>query len=84
MSMITHRDQPVLSRLGRELFIENGNNRLFLTLLGGGAFGNDTDWIIGAIQRALNLYKQADLDVAIVSYGSSNPYIQQLVTQTRT
>jgi hypothetical protein len=63
--------------------VKNGNNRLFLTFLGGGAFGNDTDWIIGGIQRALNLYKHADLDVAIVSYGSSNQYIQQLVTQTR-
>lgn len=62
--------------------VNNGNNRLFLTLLGGGAFGNDTDWIIGGIQRALNLYKHADLDVAIVSYDSSNQYIQQLVNQT--
>ncbi len=39
--------------------VKNGNNRLFLTLLGGGAFGNDTDWIIEAIQRALNLYQHA-------------------------
>lgn len=62
--------------------IRNGNNRLFLTLLGGGAFGNETDWIIRGIQRALNLYKHADLDVAIVSYGSSKQYIQQLVNQT--
>lgn len=61
--------------------IRNGNNRLFLTLLGGGAFGNETAWIIKAIQRALNLYKHADLDVAIVSYGSSKPYVQQLVNQ---
>jgi hypothetical protein len=60
----------------------NGNNRLFLTLLGGGAFGNETDWIIGGIQRALNLYKHSGLDVAIVSYGSSQRPIQQLVNQT--
>lgn len=60
----------------------NGNNRLFLTLLGGGAFGNEPDWIIGGIQRALNLYKRADLDVAIVSYGSSNENIRQVVNQT--
>lgn len=61
--------------------LSNGNNRLFLTLLGGGAFGNDIDWILGGIQRALNLYKHVDLDVAIVSYGSSNPGVQQLVNQ---
>ncbi|MCU0536391.1 MAG: hypothetical protein MUD14_21090 [Hydrococcus sp. Prado102] len=59
--------------------ISNGNNRVFLTLLGGGAFGNETDWIVGAIHRALNLYQHFDLDVAIVSYRSSNLYVQQLV-----
>jgi hypothetical protein len=53
--------------------MSHGSNRLFLTLLGGGAFGNETAWIIGAIRRALKLYEDGDLDVAIVSYGSSNP-----------
>jgi hypothetical protein len=61
--------------------IRNGNNRVFLTLLGGGAFGNQSDWIIGGIRRALNLYRYADLDIAIVSYGSSKPYVQDLVHQ---
>jgi len=60
----------------------NGNNRLFLTLLGGGAFGNETDWIIGGIRRALHLYKRADLDIAIVSYGASNENVRQVVNQT--
>jgi hypothetical protein len=61
--------------------IRNGNNRLFLTLLGGGAFGNETDWVIGGIQRALNLYKHINLDVIIVSYGASKQYVQKLVKQ---
>ena len=61
--------------------MNSGSNRLFLTLLGGGAFGNETVWIIGAIRRALKLYKNGDLDVAIVSYGSSNYHVQQLVNQ---
>jgi hypothetical protein len=60
---------------------QNGTNRLFLTLLGGGAFGNETDWIMGGIERALNLYRHVDLDVAIVSYGASNRYVQQLIQQ---
>jgi hypothetical protein len=60
----------------------NGINRVFLTLLGGGAFGNETDWIIGAIQRALNLYKDADLDVAIVSYGRSNQHVEEMINET--
>ncbi|MDR2207450.1 MAG: hypothetical protein LBE22_00525 [Azoarcus sp.] len=59
----------------------NGNNRLFLTLLGGGAFGNETNWIIEGIQRALNLYKHVDMDVVIVSHRSSNPHVRQLVHQ---
>lgn len=60
-----------------------GNNRVFLTLLGGGAFGNEAVWIIGAIQRALKIYSQADLDIAIVSYGHSNQHTQDLINQTQ-
>lgn len=58
---------------------KNGNNKLFLTFLGGGAFGNSTDWIISGIERALTLYQYVDLDIAIVSYNSSQPLVQQLV-----
>ena len=47
----------------------NRNNRLFLTRLGGGAFGNNPDWITDAISRSLELYSDSGLDVAIVSYG---------------
>ena len=60
---------------------KTGNNTVFLTLVGGGAFGNETAWILGGLQRALALYQDAALDVAIVSYGSSNPDIQPLVNQ---
>ena len=59
--------------------MSHGSNRLFLTLLGGGAFGNEPVWIIDAIKRALVLFKDVELDVAIVSYGSPNPDIQQLI-----
>jgi hypothetical protein len=61
--------------------ISTGNNRLFLTILGGGAFGNRTSWITGAINRTLKLYDSWSLDVAIVSYRSSKQYVQQLVEQ---
>lgn len=60
--------------------VQDGSNRVFLTLLGGGAFGNETDWILGGIQRALNLHRHADLDVAIVSYGASKPHVRSLVS----
>ncbi|MCZ2114993.1 MAG: hypothetical protein LC131_14355 [Anaerolineae bacterium] len=62
----------------------NNNNAVFLTALGGGAFGNDMDWIVKAIHRALNLYKDADLDVAIVSYGRSNPQVKALIDEVKT
>ena len=61
-----------------------GNNRVFLTLLGGGAFGNQDDWITDGIRRALNLYKNWDLDIAIVSYGQSKKFVRQLVDQFST
>ena len=59
----------------------NGNNKLFLTLLGGGAFGNDMACILAAMRHALNLYKNASLEVMIVSYGSSNWQVQELLQQ---
>ena len=45
------------------------SNVVFLTLLGGGAFGNRSSWIHAAITRALQLVKTFDLDVRLVSYG---------------
>jgi hypothetical protein len=56
-----------------------GNHQLFLTLLGGGAFGNENSWIVNSIQRALHLYQSNDLDVAIVSYRMTQPCVQPLI-----
>ena len=61
--------------------LSTGNNRVFLTLLGGGAFGNKTNWITEGIKRALKLYEDWNLEVAIVSYGSSKQHVRQLVEQ---
>ncbi|HAZ61576.1 MAG TPA: hypothetical protein DCY89_08395 [Gammaproteobacteria bacterium] len=59
---------------------DRGSSRkLFLTLLGGGAFGNNPDWITGAIRRSLELYSDSGLDIAIVSYGTSNHSVRQLL-----
>lgn len=43
---------------------------LFLTALGGGAFGNETAWIEGAMARAMELFRDTALDIVIVSYGA--------------
>ncbi len=60
-------------------YAKTGNNKLFLTLVGGGVFGNNEDWIIAAIGRSLNRYKYVGLDVIIVSYGSSRQRVQKLI-----
>ena len=50
-----------------------------MTLLGGGAFGNRIGWILDALDRAISLFEQAALDVAIVSYGRSDADVQQFL-----
>lgn len=61
--------------------VKTGSNKVFLTLLGGGAFGNEIDWIIGAIHRALAIHKDSGLNVGIVSYGSSQYHVKQLINR---
>ena len=56
---------------------QRGTERVFLTLLGGGVFGNAPNWIEDAIVRAVD--QVAGLDVRIVSYGRSNPIAQAVV-----
>jgi len=58
---------------------KSGNKSVYLTLLGGGAFGNDQVWILDAIRRACTLYQKRDLDVKIVSFRSSNAAVIQIV-----
>lgn len=45
------------------------SRRVLLTRLGGGAFGNENEWIEEAMLRALRFVVDRDLDVAIVSYS---------------
>lgn len=45
-----------------------GSNVVFLTLVGGGVFGNDMEWIVHAIDRAVRIMESDALDVRIVSY----------------
>lgn len=66
---------------------QSGNPRVFLTLLGGGVFGNDRAWIFDAITRALDAVAARGggaLDVAIVSYGRSDPAVRALAERWQT
>jgi len=64
-------------------YLKTGNNKIYLTLIGGGAFGNDIEWIINAIVRTLKLYKNICLQVFIVSHGHSNHHVQKLIHEFR-
>jgi hypothetical protein len=44
------------------------SNTVLLTSLGGGAFGNEDEWILSAMRRALSVFVGYNLDVNIVSY----------------
>jgi hypothetical protein len=46
-----------------------GNRTVFLTMVGGGVFGNDHAWIQSAIARALHLLEATSLDVRLVRHG---------------
>ena len=60
-------------------FRKTGNNKVYLTLVGGGAFGNKTEWIIDAIKRSLNLYSHTGLDIIIVSHKYPNSHVKEII-----
>ena len=60
-----------------------GNPNVYLTLVGGGAFGNSTAWIFDALRLCFTQFKSEPLDVRIVSYGRSNPVIQDLIASLK-
>jgi hypothetical protein len=46
-----------------------GAKRLYLTQLGGDAFGNPQQWILDAMKRALLKVQHEELEVFLVCYG---------------
>lgn len=61
--------------------VNTGANKIFLTLLGGGAFGNDDAWTMAAIERAFKIHADRGLDVRIVSYSRSKAAVAVLCTK---
>ena len=62
-----------------------GRPVVHLTLLGGGAFGNDERWILSAMRRALGLARDCALDVRLVSYdGRVSAGVKSLVDEFST
>ena len=60
---------------------QTGNRSLFLTLIGGGVFRNDVEWIRSAIRRSVEVFRSYALVVHIVSYQHSDLRVQQLVSE---
>ena len=54
---------------------------IYLTRLGGGAFGNDATWISAAMRRSLIMCRDAALDVRIVSYADATPDMLDLAAE---
>ena len=61
--------------VGRVLASQRGTRvTVYLTMLGGGAFGNLQEWIRDALHKALRKHHDAPLDVVLVHYGSRSAY----------
>lgn len=66
----------------------SGHYKVYLTFIGGGAFGNDMDWILQSIARAIRVVNTAfknaqrggiQLDIIICHYRAINPeYVAKL------
>jgi len=59
-------------------YAKTGNNKVYLTLVGGGAFGNRMEWIIDALGYSLKKFQGTPLDVIVVSFGNSNHKVREL------
>lgn len=56
-----------------------GSPQVYLTLLGGGVFGNPISWIVDALLWALERHATTGLKIGIVSYRASKPEVQTAV-----
>src|SRR5689334_10316713 len=60
---------------------QSGSDIVYLTRLGGGAFGNDPEWIHDAMRRALRLFARSSLDVRLVSAHTRSDVLEELARE---
>eukprot|EP00392_Amoebophrya_sp_AT5.2_P012998 g13109.t1 len=60
-----------------------GSKKLFLTLIGGGVFGNRFSWISDAIVQAVEKFRGHDLEVYLVSFGQVDDNLKMLDARVR-
>ena len=58
---------------------KTGSNKVFLTLVGGGAFGNEFHWILESLEKVIVQFRESALDVRMVSYGRKDSRISGLL-----
>jgi hypothetical protein len=60
--------------------VDYNSNIVYLTLVGGGAFGNAEQWILESLQQAIRKFEHIPLDVRVVSYGQSNNQLMECLS----
>lgn len=55
-----------------------GANKVFLTAVGGGVFGNDMSWVYDAMARSFRMFENVGLEINLVSFGGSTPEFAEL------
>lgn len=62
---------------------ENNCNLVYLTLIGGGVFGNEQKWIFDALEKAVLKFKNTGLDIRIVSYSGTNLKLERFIRRIK-
>lgn len=57
------------------------SNKVFLTSVGGGAFGNQEYWILESMQQAIRKFQHVPFDIKVVSYGRSNQNLRNAIKE---
>ena len=60
---------------------KNRSNKVFLTLVGGSAFGNEEYWILESMAKSINKFKDSPLDVKVVSFRKSNLNLVKMINE---
>jgi len=55
--------------------------KVYLTLVGGGAFGNEEHWILESLQQSIRKFQNTPLEVKVVSYGQSNKHLVNCIRE---
>ena len=74
----THESTLYAALINLEL---NGSDKVFLTLAGGGVFGNEKNWILESMQQAIRKFRNTPLDIKVVSYGQSNEDLIKAISE---